>query len=165
MTRKPTSSAGPRRNCSILRRSANGLTWGTWGARPACRSEHLPLPPSGTQWSRRHCIEEVGTWQPSHCVSRREDVTAALTAYLRLLPQRAFQQLQPVLAPEDLAGRQHEARRAEHAGAQRLPGELLVQRVEFGVRRSAGAELRGVKAGALGGQCDRRGIGERFLAF
>jgi hypothetical protein len=67
------------------------------------------------------------------------------------LSQSAFQQLQPVLAPEDLARRQHKTRRAEHARAQCLLRELLKQHVEFGVRSTARAQLRGVKTGALGG--------------
>src|SRR3954467_15065357 len=79
------------------------------------------------------------------------------TLWLQLL-QSAFQQFQPVLAPEDLARRQHVARRAEDARCQSLLRKLLVQRVEFGVRSSARAQLPGVETGALSGQRDRCGI-------
>src|SRR5215216_3276077 len=66
--------------------------------------------------------------------------------FLSQLLQRAFQQFQPVLAPEDLARRQHVARRTEDARTQRLLGELFMQPIKFRVRRTARAQFRGVKA-------------------
>ncbi|MDU8357108.1 hypothetical protein RYA05_36015, partial [Pseudomonas syringae pv. actinidiae] len=48
--------------------------------------------------------------------------------------QCAFQELQPVLPPENLAGRQHLARRAEDAGFQRILRVLLVEPVKLGIR-------------------------------
>ena len=65
--------------------------------------------------------------------------------------QGALKQLQPVLAPEDLARRQHEARRSEDAHSQRLLCVLLPQRVEFGVGSATGAQLRGIETGPLSG--------------
>src|SRR5947209_19871395 len=89
----------------------------------------------------------------------------ALSLRLLLHLQGALQKLQPVLAPEDLARRQHEARRAEYACGHRLLGELIMQRAELGVRRRVGAQRSRVKAGALSGQRDCLRIGERFLAL
>src|SRR3954447_7830460 len=67
------------------------------------------------------------------------------------LLQRALQQLQPILTPEDFARGQHVARRAEHASRQRVLRVLLMKGVEFGVRRAGGAQLRGIEPGALSG--------------
>src|SRR5450631_1088405 len=70
---------------------------------------------------------------------------------LRHLLQRPLQHFEPVLAPKNLARRQHEAWRAEYARGHRLLGVLLVQRVEFGIRWAAGAQRRGVETGSPGG--------------
>ena len=76
----------------------------------------------------------------------------AITSCYAVTLQRPLQQLQPVLAPKNLARRQHKARRAEDTRCQGLPRILFMQRIEFGVGRAGRTQRRGIEPGPRGGR-------------